>query len=514
LVYESVIIQAILAFLKFLWRAYDNSFLARILRKFAAAFKSYASGSVIWNFVKREDFFTKTWNNSVFYKVLEYLIKLPSRLFRKVYLKIEGVVNESIFFRLIKVLADRLEIIIGVSFALIVVIPYERWRGMYGVFLIVAFAFLFFIKTVIDSKAHFSIKPLDFAMLVFMLSIVLAAVISLFPEMSFSYLVLYIACFLLVLVIANSIQTGEKLNLMVEIFLLGVSFTAFYGLWQLLVVGVAVNPSTTDVRLNPGLVRISSTMGNENVYGELLVLALPFFWAVVFNSRTLFKKALFVSLFVVSFIGLVLTGSRSAWISFAVSIMVLLFFKNRKLIPLVIALGLLCIPVLPDPIYRRIMSIFNPNDKSVSTRGVIFETASPMLKDYWATGVGLGTEAFQAIFKRYQNYGATNYAHTHNLYLQLWLETGIIAIISFIWMVCRITKKCMVKIYENMSDEYAKNILIAGISSIAGILIMGLADHVWFFNRIFIIFWMIIGIIMAGLYISSEKAAQVCQNIE
>jgi len=417
----------------------------------------------------------------------------------------EGIVHESVFFKLLNVLLERLEIVIGISFALIVVIPYERWRGMYGVFIVVAIGFLFFIKTITDGNVSFSFKPLDFATVLFILSIVLAGVTSLFPKMSFEYMVLHITCFLLALVIANSIKTGQKLNSMLEIFLLGVSFTAFYGLWQLLVVGVAVNPSTTDVRLNPGLVRIYSTMGNENVYGELLILALPFFWAVVFNSRTFFKKALFVFLFAVSFIGLLLTGSRSAWISFAASVMILLFFKNRKLIPLVIALGVLCIPVLPDPIYRRIMSIFNPNDKSVSTRGVIFETARPMLKDYWTTGVGLGTEAFQVIFKRYQNYGATIYAHTHNLYLQLWLEAGIISVISFLWMVCRIIKKSVLEVFGNTSDNYAKNILIAGISSIAGILVMGLADHIWFFNRILLIFWMVIGIILAGLYISSVK---------
>ncbi|HHW49363.1 MAG TPA: hypothetical protein GXX14_12220 [Clostridiaceae bacterium] len=512
MVYESVILQAIFTFLKFLWKSYDNSFLARIVRKFASAIKSYASGSVIWNFVKRKDFFSKTWDNSVIFKVLECLIKLPSRLCSKAYRKVEGFVNESIFFRLLKVLLERLEIIIGISFALIVIIPYDWWRGMYGVIIVAAIVFLFFIKTVIDSNVSFSLKPLDFALAVFILSIVLAAVMSLFPEMSFEYMVLYLTCFLLVMVIANSIKTGQKLNSMLEIFLIGISMTAFYGLWQWKVVGVAVNPSITDVRLNPGLVRIYSTMGNENVYGELLVLALPFFWAVVFNSKTLFKKALYVFLFVVSVVGLLLTGSRSAWISFAVSMMVLLFFKNRKLLPVVVVLGILCIPVLPQPIYRRIMSIFNPNDKSVSTRGEIYEAASPMLKDYWTTGVGLGTEAFQVIFKRYQPFGAINYAHTHNLYLQLWLEAGVVAVISFVWMVIRIIKKSVLKVFGNIFDSYVKNILITGISSVAGILVMGLADHIWFFNRIVFIFWMVIGIILAGLRISSEKEEQAHQN--
>ena len=240
---------------------------------------------------------------------------------------------------------------------------------------------------------------------------------------------------------------------------------------------------------------------------------MPFFWTAIINSRTLLKKALFAVLFVPVMVSLLLTGSRSAWISFAVSVLVFVFFKNKKLIPVMIILGILSIPLLPQPIYDRLMTLSNPNDSSASYRKAILETAMPMLRDYWVTGVGLGTDAFIAIYKRYMSFKLKTVAHTHNLYLQVWLEAGIVALISLIWFVLRLFKKCALSIF-NRTDKYINNILIAGLASLAGILVMGLADHVWFYNRIMLIFWADVGVILAGLSIIASKRSSLPQNME
>lgn len=503
MIYESFIISKIIRFLKFLLFLYNESAFASIVRKIGLHIKEYLAYSNIWNFIKRKDFFTKTWGSSVIFKGLESLINIPVTICKKTCIK--DILYESKILKLLNLLLSRFEIVLGILFAFIVIIPNHKWYAIYGVIIVLTLAILLFFKIIYNDREGLSIRGADFALMIFLLSSFMAFVTSLYPRQSLNHIVLYLTCFLLVLIIVNSIKTGRRLNTFVEIFLLGITITVLYGLWQWKVVGIAVNPSITDVRLNPGLVRVYSTMGNENIYGALLVLALPLFLSVVFNSIGFVKKAIYLSLFALSIVGLVLTGSRSAWISFAVSMFVLLFFKKRKLIPVFIILGVLCIPLLPPPIYRRVMSIFNSNDKSISTRGSIYKMATPMLKDYWLTGVGLGAETFQSIFKRYQTFGATNYAHTHNLYLQIWLESGIIAILSFVWFIVRIIKKSLNEIFGQFADSYIKNILIAGLASIAGILVMGMAEHVWFFNRILLIFWMTIGIIMAGLSISLSK---------
>jgi len=487
---------------------------AAVLKEFSVWTRKLFAESAILNFIKKPDFFTRAWEESAIFGVFNWLLNFPGRLCRNVYLRLEGIFLCSLAFRLLKAALSRIGALMGLSLALMLIIPDSRWHNIYSTVLIVALAFAFFLKTIICESESFNLKALDFAMIVFAVSSLLAAVTSIFPVASFDYFVLYTACFLLVLLIVSSLKTGGELETFVELLLAGVFLTALYGIWQWKVVGVPVDPSLTDVRINKGMSgRITSTMGNPNVYGELLVLTMPFFWTAIINSRTLLKKALFAVLFVPVMVSLLLTGSRSAWISFAVSVLVFVFFKNKKLIPVMIILGILSIPLLPQPIYDRLMTLSNPNDSSASYRKAILETAMPMLRDYWVTGVGLGTDAFIAIYKRYMSFKLKTVAHTHNLYLQVWLEAGIVALISLIWFVLRLFKKCALSIF-NRTDKYINNILIAGLASLAGILVMGLADHVWFYNRIMLIFWADVGVILAGLSIIASKRSSLPQNME
>jgi hypothetical protein len=43
------------------------------------------------------------------------------------------------------------------------------------------------------------------------------------------------------------------------------------------------------------------------------------------------------------------------------------------------------------------------------------------------------------------------------------------------------------------------NILAASLSSIAGLAAMGMADHVWFYNRILFMFWVVAAILFTSL---------------
>jgi putative inorganic carbon (HCO3(-)) transporter len=507
LIYGSVIINAAISAYKKLDKLYSSSMICTILNVVSQRMGELLTYSKLLNFFKRQNLFARYWERSTVLRILEWLTNFPARICRKAYLRYEEIFAHSIAFRLTNMLLNRFSILLGLTLALTVAIPDSRWHNIYSTVIIFLLLVGFLIKTIIHSDESLSFKKLDFALVVFIISIFLAAVTSLFPGASFTYLVLYGASFIIVLLIVNSITTRRELEIMLELLLMGIVVTALYGLWQWKVVGVPVDPSLTDIRLNQGMSgRIYSTMGNPNIYGELLVLTMPFFWAVILNAKTFTKKVFYALLFALTLLMLILTSSRSAWVSFVFSAFVFVFFKNRKIIPFMIVAGILSIPLLPQSIYRRIMTLFNPNDTSALYRKAILEPAVRMLKEYWITGVGLGTEAFMEIYKKYKTYGLSTVAHTHNFYIQLWLEAGIVAILSFIWFILRIFKKFAFNIsIFNGEDKEVKHILMAGIASIAGILVMGLADHIWFYNRIMLIFWTNIGIILTGLGLLRKK---------
>jgi putative inorganic carbon (HCO3(-)) transporter len=501
LIYDSIIVTTVITAYKKLGKLYGSSMICAVLSGLSRQLGELLAYSSLLDFLKRRNLFDRHWESSVVLRFLDHLVNFPFRFCRKVYVRLEDVFVSSIAFRFVKMLLDRFNVLIGLTLALTMIIPDNRWHNIYSTVLIVLLMVGLFVRAVIYSSESLSFRKLDFTLIIFIISVFLAAVTSLFPAASFNYLVLYGASFIMVMMIVNTIATGRELETMVELLLMGVSVTALYGIWQWKVVGVPVDPSLTDIRLNQGMSgRIYSTMGNPNIYGEMLVLTLPFFWAVILNAKAYTKKAFYSLLFTLALLMLVLTSSRSAWIAFAFSVFVFLLFKNRKLIPIMIIAGILSIPLFPQSIYRRIMTLFNPNDTSALYRKAILEPAMTMLKKYWASGVGLGTEAFIEIYNKYKTYGLSTVAHTHNLYIQLWLEAGIAAILSFVWFVLRIFKKFAfnISIFKS-SDKEIKHILMAAIASIAGILLMGLADHIWFYNRVLLVFWADIGIMLAGL---------------
>jgi putative inorganic carbon (HCO3(-)) transporter len=499
---ESVIISFMYSILCKLQDAYHRSFTHSLLESFATKTKRYFDHSIIWNFARRKGKIAQGWEDSLVLKVLTSLINLPSKLLRPVYLKFEKVFSASIIIKILNLLLSPFTFILGICLAVIVAIPDHRWYNKYSVIMLLFLTVLFTIKTIIQHQQQFNLKPLELPLFIFGVSVIFAAINSALPKTSLSYLILYAVAFMFLILIISSISSFRELDSMIEVLLLGVAFTALYGIYQWKIIGIPVNPSITDTRLSPGLSRISSTMGNENVYGELLVLTIPFFISSILNSKTLVKRLFFGALFVPVLLALFLTGSRSAWISFAASIFVFIFLKNRKLIPLALLVGVLSIPMLPDSIYRRIMTLFNPHDNSAKYRTLIFEHAKPMLMDYWTTGVGLGSDTFTAIFKRYLSFKLPTAAHTHNLYLQLWLELGIVGIISFMWFLFRTLKNSLIRVFsKDQKQDSVKNVLIAGTSALSGILVMALADHIWFYNRLMLMFWVVVGIVLA------------CQNI-
>ena len=504
--YDSVILNAVLALLGKLSAAYYASAFAKLVKRAADFGKMLFSGSSIWNFIKRDDFLSEAWDKSAVFLFLERVLNFPSELCRRFVFKHEQVFSSSLSVRVVNSVTARFGLLVGIFAAAIFIVPHERWNNGYAVAGVLLLIVLFFLKTVFRTGESFSLKPVDFALFLFMLAAVLAAALSLFPSDSLKFLVFYITCFLLLLIMASSLKEKGDLGLMIDVMLAGASASGLYGIYQA-VKGVPVNAALTDIELNAGMPgRVFSTMGNPNNFAEVLVMTLPFFLAAVFNTPKLFRKLLYLALALPPLASLFYTGSRSGWIAFAAAILVFVFLKNRKLVPLIIMLGMLCVPILPEFVYRRIMTVWNPQDTSAAYRVKIYMSVIPILRDFWVTGLGLGPGPFMKVSSWYHQFTRAAVAHSHNLYLEIWLETGFTGFASFVWFVLRAYKKSFVGIFGK-SDAYVKNILIAAVSSLTGILIMGMAEYVLFYPRVMLVFWIDIGIILTGLSILSKRRA-------
>ncbi len=460
--------------------------------------------SLILSYFRGSDKSQQSWSDSLLLRILHIIANFPGKLLKAVYHKWNNVFEDSYAIKLIRLIADNIHIVAGLILMVYIVVPDHLWHNEYGAMMTLGLSLLFFIKLMIIKKSVIETPRIDYSVILFFASVAVAAVTSLFPRESMKYLVHYIIAFVIMIIIVSSIDSVKKLDILIKAISVGTFITALYGIYQWKVVGVAVDPSTTDLTLNPDLGgRVYSTMGNANVYGELLVLTIPFFISIILNERSLLKKAAWLISLAPVIMVLFKTGSRGAWLALAGAIAVFVFFWNIKLIPVIAIAGLIVIPFLPSWIFNRIMTIFSGKDTSIDYRTKIFSSALPMLRDYWTTGVGLGPGIFSTIFQRYKSFGLTNAAHSHILYLQLWLEAGIAALLTFLLMVFRMVRNAFEAMIKKKNPA-ANNMLFAALSGIAGLMAIGFADHVWFYPRIMFLFWVNIAVILTSVKITSQ----------
>lgn len=518
MVYESIILNILISCFNKIVNLYNYSFFHKLICLITTFAKRLLDGSRIWTFIKRPDYFTRVMMDSTAIRLLDKIINAPIRLCLKFYAFLSNILSQSklillaknsLLGKLIKAYTENMPIVIGSVLALIMIVKHNWWNNLYITIFVIILLILFFAKAIIDRSLIFNIKALDFVFILFVLCIIVSMLTSAYPKESIKALIFYVTDFVFVLLIVSSVKSKKDLNAFLTLILAGVTLTGLYGLYQYKV-GVPVDPRLTDVRINEGMPgRIFSTLDNANNYAEFLVMFLPLYAAAFLNSEKLRTKFLFILAAVPVLAVLVLTGSRSGMGAVAVAGFIFLLYKNWRLVPVGFGLGLLSLPLLPPWVIRRFMTVFNPNDSSIDYRGTIYENVMPMFKEFWFTGVGLGNGAFAAMSKQYDVMLKSFTPHAHNLFLQLWLEMGFIGILVFVWFIFRTLKKCSIFIFDK-TNTYSrqsicrKNILMAGIAGITGVLLIGLVEHVWFYPRNMLFFWVLIGLVYAAMNVREE----------
>lgn len=503
--YENSILKKIITFIHTLFKrlnnAYENSFTAYLAKSITGML--YNSAIIV--FFTRKGKMARWWEHCLAYRVINACFEVPSKLLKGFYQKHEAVFLESIVFRALRLMLKRLECIVGLFLIVLLVVPHERWNNIYNVAIALFLVFLIFINTIIQRHWVFNFKALDYTLILFMVAVVISFATSMNVSSSIKYMLFYLACFLFVLVIVSTAKNENSLQTIIEMMLFGITVIGLYGLWQSISGAVVFDPSLTDVEMNQGMPgRIYSTMSNPNNFGEILIMALPFYVSVILNSKTFFKRMVYIAMAFPPLIALFITGSRSSWIGFAVSIVVITFFLNKRLLPFIVLGGVMMIPFLPQYVYNRLLTIFRASqDSSAQTRLKILETVAPMFKTYMVSGVGLGSDIFRQLVQNYRQYSKAVPPHTHVLYLQIWIEIGLAGFITFMLYIYRTIKNSIIGIYN--SSLTLKTILAAGVASLAGILVTSLVEYSWYYPRVMVIFWVILGIITAAISLAGAK---------
>ena len=503
---NSAAVRLLAAVWTFLRDAGRQGVLGRFFHRLGQGFSCAVRGSGLCRFLWREGTIPRSWPDSVACRLFTAVINIPCALLQWIYRLGRRFWDGSLFCRLVAAVGGASFFFLGLLMLAMLVAPHAMWDNLYALFGALAVTVLFLLGAASRPKHRLELDRLGPYMTLYMGFICYGMAASLAETMSLRFFAFHITAFLIVLVTVSAVRKYEQLQLVVAMAVFGVALAALYGCYQGYI-GVEVVASQQDLTVNAGMPgRVYSFFDNPNNFAEILVMLIPLDLALIATSKSWRGKlwAFIALLPCVAAIGL--TYSRSGWIGLALAVIIFLGFQNWRFIPLIIVLGLLALPILPETIYNRILTIGNTQDSSTRNRFAIYEAAANLMKDYWYRGVGLGHEVMQEVFK--QNYPTMfdgNYPiHTHNNYLQMWTETGILGLISYLALLLSQLKNG-VKAFRQSTDRRVRTMLSAALAGFCGILVIGVAEYTWFYPRNMFIYFFLFGVIGACIKLAKTE---------
>ena len=490
-----------------------------------------AGASAVCSFLARPERSTALFNKSVAGRAVASAFDAATRTLKRLGVFLNRAIGETFALWLLRWFAERFDAFFLLFVAAHALVPFELYRNPYT---IAALAFLVFcaaarVALVRSPSAVFSFKRADPVFLLYFLSVALSGVYSMFGagggSASSTTSALYLASIMFTFLIANAYHDRPRLMLLIRVIVAASAIVAAYGIYQY-TRGIPIDVTQTDQTTGGASLamgRADSTLGNPNVLAAWLLLVIPFCVSLGFLAKNWLRKLFCAAIAATLAACLLLTQSRSGWVGLAVAAAVYVFLMDWRLIPLFAAAGALSVPFWPGFILDRLLTA--GSDTSSVYRFTIYAGAFRMALANWATGIGIGLEYFKRYINNYVYFAyQTAPVHSHMLPLQIWLESGIVALLSFFWALGRLVKrggafifaqkkqyrlkrpKPRLSLHSGAAGYESRMVLTACISAVAGFAVMGCFEYVWFFPRCMNHFFMIVGIFYCAANLSETAS--------
>lgn len=345
----------------------------------------------------------------------------------------------------------------------------------------------------INRERRLFYSPVNIYILLFGGIFLIAALTSVTLSGSLLIGLLTVVFALFAIVFDNAVTTRKQADLAVRLLVLMGVLVALFGVYQYLFYDPASAGAWVDSDMFSSITnRVYSTLDNPNVLSEYLLLVIPLTAACVLTGKTWRQKAFYFCCLLAMVVCMIVTFSRGGYLGLLLAAALFIVLLDARFILVgVVALVALYF-VLPQTVVERFASIGNLSDSSTSYRVYIWYGTIAMLKDYWFSGIGPGTGAFNLIYPAY-SYNTIAAPHAHNLYLQIMCDAGITGLLLLVLILISFFRTTLGALSKTR-DKTSRIYLIATVSSVCGFLLQGMVDYSFYNNKVMLLFWVFIGL--------------------
>jgi putative inorganic carbon (hco3(-)) transporter len=287
--------------------------------------------------------------------------------------------------------------------------------------------------------------------------------------------------------------------------------------WRLIFYLLALSPGLLAVRgiLYDPLVleldqmrRFAYPLPHPNIAGYLFAMTLPLCLAIAVGEKGR-KRALSLLSCGTQLLALTLTYSRGAWLGWCASIFSfgVMLKRWREVWVILTIVGLLL--SFATALQERLFTLVRPqSDFSINERMQAMEAGLKLGLDHPVLGVGYGRGRLREGLTELERGGVLDIghiAHTHNMYVELFAQTGLLGLGTFLWLLFQAISQTLrnASRFENADRVFALGIAAAWIAFV----VTGLGDVPFYHHEIRILFFTLLALTHLYSYPSASSAS-------
>lgn len=247
--------------------------------------------------------------------------------------------------------------------------------------------------------------------------------------------------------------------------------------------------------------RACGTLTNPLFFATIEIMLLPFAIYLFLYSPKRKTRLLGLLCFLLAAGGIACSYSRGPYV-YAVLVCVLLLFHGGKKALKLIGVGVPLLGFVMIFAFDRFLTLFNGKDISVNTRTVLWESIFDIISKKPIFGYGTGVDNTRQMLHNIYN---IKQPHAHNIFLESWVEHGIIGVILFTAILVVFTI-CMIRLFSKGGKAKAYSVTL--FASVAGFVFCGMTDDLFYGIKPLQYLMMIFGLSQAVYLLYFNKKAK------
>ena len=235
--------------------------------------------------------------------------------------------------------------------------------------------------------------------------------------------------------------------------------------------------------------------GEPNTFGGYLVFMMSITFGLFLTSPSFRNQLIFGSLIILIAIPLFYTQSRTSYLAAIPSLLTFLYLsKKRAWVLAAVFLIVLSLPyVTPRIAKERISYTFTQGlDRTdvVEIGGIKLDTSTSARVNSWKAA------SRDWINHPFLGYGVTGYRFVDAQYVRVITETGILGLISFLFLITTLARKAY-GIFKSATDFFEEGVAIGFLAGFLGLLFHAIGANTFIIVRIMEPFWFMTAILIS-----------------